>query len=117
MMAVLKNTLYEKIIAFIFQQPMQCLQNIEDTFSRNDRLGILDFHVHRLSFPLPPLIRCHFDQGPDDHTGNNHPNHANQLILLIILNTSQQIMVRNQIIIQISTSMHLILILILTPLK
>ena len=59
----------KKIIAFIFQQPVQCLQNIEDQFSRNDRLGILDFHVHRLSFPLPPLIRRHFDQGPDDHTG------------------------------------------------
>ena len=69
MMAVLKNTLYEKIIAFIFQQPMQCLQNIEDQFSRNDRLGILDFHVYRLRFPLPPFLWRHSHQGPDDHTG------------------------------------------------
>ena len=74
---------------------MQCLQSV--SIFRNDRLGVLDVHVHRLSVSLPPLLRRHTHQRSDDHTGPNHNNHTeyidytdytdrtNQQIILIIL--------------------------------
>ena len=49
--------------------PISIIIFIYDTICRNDRLGVLDFHVHRLGLSLPPLLWRHFDQGPDDHTG------------------------------------------------